>query len=335
MIFKLFYKFHSNCVPVRGEKFTIIYDLLRESYIKIPNEIANLIINNQGNRLETIFSDYDNQSKYIIKKEILLFLRNQQLLITTKKKCLNVFPKLKFLYDSPNLLTNGVVFTDNLSVRLFSKLELLFDFQCYNFQIWINQKVGIKEIQRLIHFINESPILYTEICIKSVESIDLRSLSNITNKRIVIFLLNNLKPIKNNINKGSISFIYKPAFYNFLRPTNTINPSNFLVNYELFTESQKFNNFLNKKIFVLSNNDIKLHPNDKYDYGKLSKKNVLSFLNNKRTTLYWSTSKSKLNKCKSCEYRFMCVDPGLPFKKGERWHAEAECNYDPKLGRWT
>jgi hypothetical protein len=106
-------------------------------------------------------------------------------------------------------------------------------------------------------------------------------------------------------------------------------------NINQLIESELFNTFLNKKIFVSNEGQLKLSEDFSYIFGSIQNKDVDSyFLEN--LFIYWELTKSKIDICKDCEFRRICIDFREPFKRNSNssWYNKHECGYNPFICKW-
>jgi SPASM domain peptide maturase of grasp-with-spasm system len=109
----------------------------------------------------------------------------------------------------------------------------------------------------------------------------------------------------------------------------------FVVNGEFIRESLKHNSCLNGKISINSDGKICNCPasNETYGHYKI-KKNSEVLIKNKRFQSYWKINKDLVEKCKECEFRYICVDCRSIREQDDLYSAPLKCGYDPKTGTW-
>jgi hypothetical protein len=114
----------------------------------------------------------------------------------------------------------------------------------------------------------------------------------------------------------------------------------FVASFKLFTESQNFNTYFNKKLFIGENGEIKNAPESNKIYGYLKDMNSIIEMKNIILTSefqkLWYLKKDNIDVCKDCEFRHICVDSRLPFKRNKNdWYHKNECNYNPYICKWV
>jgi SPASM domain peptide maturase of grasp-with-spasm system len=105
------------------------------------------------------------------------------------------------------------------------------------------------------------------------------------------------------------SFIYLVKSENLTsKSCGVICPSNFAINIPHYTEAQKFNTCLNKKISVDEFGNIKNCPSQFTSYGNIIDTKLVDVVRNEQFKLLWKIKKDDISICKSCEFRYICTD---------------------------
>lgn len=114
--------------------------------------------------------------------------------------------------------------------------------------------------------------------------------------------------------------------------------SSFMVNIFLFSESIQFNNFYYKKMFIDEDGNIFNSINNEYrtNLNEITFSNqILDFINSSEFSNLGLVNKDKIDICKECEFRYMCVDDRIPIKYDEnKWKMIESCSYDPLKNVW-
>lgn len=326
---KEIYLHFSNCIPVRGYNRTAIYDLQKNKYILVPNQIFDLI---QKNNYRISYRSITEEKKTYIN----------------------------------NLVTEGYgTIIDSASAPFFHKIELKWDTNSHisNAQIDINimkkghkkivlktisqlKKLGCKNIQ--INFIEDASFeKYVEIikCFNSLKDIESISLIIKHNEAVIkkidsFFIINNFI---SNIIIYSSNKNYFDCEKNIYFTKNSINDRlNYQIDYkyfrsniQLFSESLEYNNYFNKKIGVDSNGFIKNSPELSEIFGNILSDSISELLQKEKMQKYWAVKKDDIDVCKYCEYRYMCIDSCPPKKRVDgTWYRPIECNYNPFICKW-
>ncbi len=105
--------------------------------------------------------------------------------------------------------------------------------------------------------------------------------------------------------------------------------SKFILDEQLYFEGLKYNTCLNKKVTIDSNGKVKNCLFMPETYGDYIDINLI--INSKKFQKIWRLSKDRIDICKDCEKRYMCVDCRA-FRENKQLDSKPNnCNYDPYI----
>jgi SPASM domain peptide maturase of grasp-with-spasm system len=108
------------------------------------------------------------------------------------------------------------------------------------------------------------------------------------------------------------------------------------VNIELFTEAQKHNTCLNKKLSLDINGEIRICPSMKKSYGNIKDTLLKNLISNTEIKKVWGIDKNQIEVCKDCEFRYICTDCRAFLAEPEnRYSKPLKCNYNPYKSEWV
>lgn len=328
-------KLFAQCIPVKGKKRSIIYDLQRNDYEFIPNDTYDLLRTCEGKTIDEINQIYSGNEDQI--KEYIDFLLEKEYIFWCEDSDYNFFPPLNTEWDYPAHISNAVIEInqlDHFNVKeVISQLEKLgcqfilfknkgsFNTDFYNHLLSEITESSVRSIQIIADYSHE--ILASEIK-KFVK----------LNKRVQnIYFYKSEKDKFYRINDSRIFFIKRKLEKNI----SNVNPLNFVVNLPLFMEMQFHNAYFNRKVSIDSKGNIKNSLHTENSYGNIFEHNISDVVKLTEFKEYCNVTKDKIKKCQDCEFRFMCVDNSiLIFNKKENiWERATECNYNPNLAKWS
>ena len=108
------------------------------------------------------------------------------------------------------------------------------------------------------------------------------------------------------------------------------------LNLERLDETQKYNLFYNRRIYIDNENYIKHSIDDKEVFGNIVNQNIIDIVLSSRFQNLWNISKDMITSCKDCELRYICPDNRIPVldnETGEYYNTE-DCNYSPYTNKW-
>jgi SPASM domain peptide maturase of grasp-with-spasm system len=104
----------------------------------------------------------------------------------------------------------------------------------------------------------------------------------------------------------------------------------FVSNIEMFTESQKHNTCLNKKISIDKEGYIKNCPSMKQHYGNIRDTTLQQALAHPDFKKYWNVNKDQIKVCQDCEFRYICTDCRAYVEDPQdRYSKPLKCGYNP------
>lgn len=321
---KINFQIHNSCKLVKAYNTYVIYDLLKSKFHLIPNEIGKY------------FSNNSNRKKLSIEGELALKqLLKEDIVFVNNKKVYSNLMKFTSDFEIPCTISNLIIDYSNFLTKKENGLiilDIVENLLIKNMQITLNSSFDINRITEFLNLFSTSILQHIEIIILDycVRYSDLNLL--IKNDRVnsAIFIREQKNLIKK---KGKIIFLNKKIYL-----TGT-HPIKFSIDKNLFDESQQFNTYFNKKLYISKNGNVSNAPECQETFINIFKTKPFPFLykmiESKKFQKYWKIRKDICNVCKDCEYRYMCVDNRLPYlAENGFWSHNEECNYNPYTQEW-
>jgi hypothetical protein len=315
------YKLFSDCKITLGYIRSCIYDLGRNKYDFIPNDVAKQILDN----------DFTN-----ICEEYLIFLKNNEYVFQLEENEIELFPLLENTFYSSSIISSIII-----DIKGSKKISNLIDI--------IVDELNVQEIfiisgdssdnQTLISFIEK--LYFTSL--KTIELVISKNQENIINKinnnrikNIYVYESNETK-IKN-LNKRNSYIVYRTEKIENITPKEQ-HPNFFNVNLKTYTESLERHLYFNQKIYFGKYGEIKNSPESHMIYGNVNelknKKDLYNIISNSNFKQLWFVKKEECDVCCHCEFRNMCIDNRIPVQRNkDKWFHKNECNYNPYIGKW-
>lgn len=308
---------------VKGYLRSAIYDLTREDYDYIPNDLADTLLN--GLSLEKMS---DAQFNWLIEKEFLLEIND--------KDRAN-FEIMKLDWDYPAKILNLSLSSEILVLHFDFILQMVIDFNIPSVAIIdIN---GIENTLNLMAELEKTPVLVVEWLTKYDKNQNYAAYVEEFRKlkSIVIYEAPNNKEKFGNDGFGNI--VHKINSF-FIDSPQLQHPSFFNVNTELFTESIHFHTYFNRRVHINAVGEIFQSHHSKKSFGNIesiSKIDEMStIIQSRKFRAIGNVTKDQTDICKNCEHRYMCVDSREPLKRGlNEWYHGSECNYNPFIALWS
>jgi hypothetical protein len=304
------FSLNALCIPIKGFNRSIIYDLNRNDYYFISNDLYKAI-----SKSNFFISKFDNYFKK-------LFLDNEIIYNSSNLNIKN-FRKLDFSYFSPYNIEVLVldfeidhIIINKIYSDYVNNLTLIID-DIFDTESIINK---ISTINSIIHFESLTMVFKKESYIANVDFNILQSISELF--EIIIFSSNNINiEVKYNL-------IFKRYSFDIDYFNNNVFSNRFSVNINTFLISKNYNLYYFKKIFIGKDNILY------HDYKKEIPVDI-NFIRKIDKTFINEIKKDNILVCKNCEFRNMCIDPRVPIKFGNSYYFENECSYNPYISKWS
>ena len=330
MVFCLF----ACCIPVRGSKRAIIYDFSREYWVHIPNSLAEIITQYQGKSKTEIYALYDSKDHEVL-DSYFHFLEVHEFIFYIPRKEKKRFPPISTEWDYPAKISNAIL--DIGSYDLGNALAQLTNLGCGYIQIRQSEFDQVLDWSTILQTTAETAIF----------SIDLYIPFTQYDRETMEIWLSKHKRIQNiyiyGSPKHSIEHIRGRTYGNLIYVMQSLlssvyiqDPAYFTVTTSLFIESLHYNNYLNRKIYIDFEGNIRNAPEQEHTFGNVNKDNIADIVDTKSFKCFWEIHKDVILVCRDCEYRYMCVDNRIPLKEPdtEIWYFNSPCAYNPYIAKW-
>jgi SPASM domain peptide maturase of grasp-with-spasm system len=272
------------------------------------------------------FKEMKNKYKYF---------KNLKLTHNVKKSEEKMFPELNLTWKDPNII-NNITFHLNLTISILKIIKIIKLTNTKHLIIILDENYQIKKLKTLLILINKTQICTVEIISQNLLDDTFFQFIENTNTSNIISINCFNSPHVNKINfKNGTKVNY---FEGKLTDFSQSDKFNFVVNLKLFSESQNFNTYFNRKLYIDVNGEIKNSIKSTEKFGNIKKinlKEIVDIISSKTFQKIWLSNKDKIDTCKDCEFRYMCVDNKIPYQRSENeWYHKKECNYNPYIAKW-
>lgn len=351
-------KKYANCQQTGGYLRTVISDLKNGNYYLIPSSLNTELTLCLDNAFRLIPKKIKAHISFLLKNNYLFYRKLDEI---------SFFPELNLDWVVPSLCTNAIVIYKNINY-LETIVEQLERLGCYNYSIvffdFDSFKKSILQIQEKI---NNKLIKGIEIFIPHSYDIEPTYLFQISNQvpqvtQIVIF-----NSPKNQVLFSDVHQKRLVSEQEKILCAKIILPSEFSVNLQMYCESQLHNTYFNRKLSIDENGYIKNSHELEWHYGHVNETKLEDAIKDEGTdtnffkkyahykqaqkegkeyeldfektkpafnALYF-IHKEKIDVCRDCEFRHMCVDACVPLQReDDTWYRSQECNYNPYICKW-
>ena len=328
----------SNCIPVAGFQRAIMYDLVKMKFELIPNSLCDFLdlVNKQD--IHLLLQNTNEDDREVLNEYISFCIEKEYVLEIPEQVPKNCFPKFNLEFETPSIISNICVNLNKESTYDFNNLKkILLITKCYNIQLICDSNYDFKNLINDISIISEIGLESIELIIPYIPDFNYVNIVEKHKNISFVFVYNSPedKFIKTSF-CGLQQVLFSNRKFEF---TNNKSLEFFNVHISLFTESQKYNTYFNRKLFIGCNGEIKNSPESLTIFGNINDleiaDDIIHIINSTEFQNYWFINKGIIDVCKQCEFRHMCVDNRIPKQRNiKEWYMETECNYNPFIAKW-
>jgi SPASM domain peptide maturase of grasp-with-spasm system len=333
------FKIYTDCIPVKGHARSTICDLTRKRFVFIPNALYDIITLHKGKTIKAVKAAYNNQYDATI-DEYFSYLLNEEMVFFTDSS--DAFPDIDIsTWDEPHTILQCIIDinheVDYIDVNLVKSLEIL---ECQSLQLRCFHTISIAFISKTLDLFEKTCIENIEIILPYQQEIPFSDYEKLSNRfyRLSRLILTNAptdehKSVAGKNTMGHI--IFAKSTVSSHQCCGMIAPKYFSVNLKLFSESQKYNTCLNRKISIDSNGFIRNCPSMKQHFGHIKNTDLTEALAKKGFKSYWKINKDKIKVCQDCEFRHICSDCRAYTEVPEdKYSKPLKCGYNPYTNEW-
>jgi SPASM domain peptide maturase of grasp-with-spasm system len=324
---------------VNGFSRSIICDTQRNNYIFIPLDLAEILSLHSNKSIQEIKDIYGVDNEETI-EEYFDFLIAEEYIYFCEFDEIKLFPKLDLNWENPSQITNAIIDCD-FSLKLdfedlFIQLENL---GVKDIQLRLYKYIGSDILNQILKYLELSPIKSVELYLKYDEELSDNILIDIAhrNKRIPFIIIHSSPFDKylNNSEEFPCPIKFTKEIIDNSSHCGFIKHDYFTINIDLFTESQKHNTCLNRKISIDVNGEIKNCPSMAKSYGNIKDTTLKEAIEKAGFKDVWNINKDQIEICKDCEFRHICTDCRAFIQDPNNIYSKpAKCSYDPYTATW-
>lgn len=331
-----YFKLFANCIPVRGSTRSVIYDLQKMRYRFIPNLLYDIITFQQNKTVGETKEVYHHQYDEGINAFFTLLLNEEWGFFTREPEC---FPDLDLKWDSPYKITNAIIDIGEQSNHDFQLIvDQLNSLGCAALQIRAYCVVSEDVLAALLHPTLTSRLKHVDLIIKYSEQLTKDYLFQLVSKnRRINHIVIHSSPFNEvyEIEDALVRINYSQEEITSCSSCGQISASTFAINIPLFTESQKYNSCLNRKIAIDIYGNIKNCPSMTESFGNIEDMSLQAALVKKDFQSLWKINKDQIEVCKDCEFRYICTDCRAYISDSTNIYSKpSKCTYNPYEGKW-
>lgn len=329
-----------DCIPIAGVSRGAIYDLGRRKYYIIPNEFIELISEKIIDH-DTWLDKYPTEEEHRTLNSFRDFLIQKELVLQCSEGLARNIADLRMNYDTPGHVLNTIIdFEIHSPYNLEQYISVVSQIGARHFLIRSYDSLLDDQYLELIYTLfRDSPVRSFEIIAKYNPSIHERAKLTIGNNARCKSIVLHSAPFNEYVHsdKGTAMGIVATTTQSITCPNDCYNNSiDYMnVNIELYLEAQQFHTYYYKKVCIDQNGLIKNCTSHSTNFGCFSPDTLLAVVTSSDFQKLWFAKKDDTKICRTCEFRYMCVDSREIFQNGNgTWFHTIPCNYDPEKSLW-
>ncbi len=333
---KAYFQLFACCVPVKGARRSVVCDLQRGSYFFIPNGLHEILTVHAGRTVDDIRAAYGPESHATI-DEYFAFLEEKEAGFWCDDP--SRFPAIDLAWEAPERITNAIVDVggdfDQPFAELFGQLD---DLGCKALQLRFFRPCSRAELEAVLGACRTGRLRSVELLVPYAPELDAagmealcRAHPRLRKATVCGAPYSEIVPLP----ALAAALWYVEERVDSPECCGEVHLGYFSVNLELFSEGQRFNSCLNRKISVDRLGEIRNCPSTPRSYGHVRDTSLHSALAHREFRELWEVNKDQVEVCRDCEFRYICTDcRAYIAEPADRFSKPSKCTYDPYTARW-
>lgn len=331
VVFKLF----GNCVPVKGARRSVVCDLQKQRMRFIPNNLFYILTELADLPVEEVKQRFDSTAGRVIDEYFALLVADDYGFWCDEPE---KFPRMDLTWHRPETITNSIIDIDRTSRHDYGRILAELDgLGCQALQVRAYDPLSLDEMEEIVTACEEQRLRHLDLVVKYQPEFTQEALTDFCHRHQVVSAIS----IHSSPHKATHEVKPLPVFLRYY--TGALTPSScgvvsqgyFSLFMEHFTEAQRFNTCLNRKLSIAADGTIKSCPSMPQSFGKVGQTSLDSVVREPALIQIGSITKDQVKVCRDCEFRYVCTDcraytndPSDPYSK------PAKCSYDPYTATW-
>ena len=327
------FKLFATCPVVKGISGAVIMDLQRFSFLEISLLLAEVLEISSNVSIDATKKHYHHQLdkgidkffRYLAKEEYGFFTSTPEL-----------FPPLKTKFMTPYPLHTAIVCIDSQSDYDIEKtFRSIIHLECQYVQIIADSIEMQSNLLEALNVFNESSAKIVELIIMGDELCVNQLLSeyNTSDHRIKIIRIGkDSNVVRNNV--GYPILRINSGCKTMSELSENVTKDTFTCNLLFFEEALEFNVGLNRKLTIDSRGKVKNFFSHQTVFGDVRENSLHDVLSKDEFQAKWRITNDMIEKCKDCQYRYMCLSNSDIVQKNNKYYKLNSCDFNPYKNKW-
>lgn len=336
-----YFTLFTNCFLTKGHAGSVIVDVHRNRYLPIKNEIATLLENDLTShtvaQVKTTFPDLQEGLDAYLNH----FVENEYGFYTDAPQN---FPPIDLQYHHPGHLANAIIAIEGIEQFDYRSLLLeLLELGCWHFQLLLlAEQYDTDKLAELISVFETSIARSVDLRFKyDCLTFEQYKALSFPDLRVISTVYGQSAETSHYINAGTVAEKYDNVFLHYVtraldyQQPESYDESLFYQTLAFYTEAQSHNPGLNKKVCIDPEGNIKNYFTHAKSFGNISKDAVSSVIQQAGFQEKWHLGNDKLEKCKACQFRYMCLSYSDITYQDDSYQKVEDCTFDPFTNSWA
>jgi SPASM domain peptide maturase of grasp-with-spasm system len=331
-----FFRLFACCVPVKGARRSVVCDIQRGSYFFIPNGLYEILTEHGGKTLEAIRAAYGPEDHATI-DQYFAYLEEKEAGFWCDDP--SRFPALDLSWEAPERISNAIIDVGPEFEQPFAELlAQLDDLGCQAVQVRFFRRCTLLELEALLGACSKGRLRSVEILVAHTPELSPSGLESVCRAhprllRLTVYgaPMTEIVPLRG----LGVSIWYLEDKLDSPACCGEVHPAYFVANIQLFSEAQRFNTCLNRKLSVDQHGYIRNCPSMPKSHGHVRDTSLHAALARREFRDLWQVNKDQIDVCRDCEFRYICTDcRAYIAEPQDRFSKPSKCTYDPYAAKW-
>ena len=329
---------YSYCFVTKGFAKVSVIDTCQQKFYLFNKETYELFKILKTHKIKEIIEMFSRESEldtfndfvtYILQNEIGRFVKN-----------IICFPEIEEVWDEPRIIKKALIDIRKIFHDFKSIFSQLSDLGCRNVEIRSYRVLHYNELEEISNCVSNDSIRHINIVSPFFSFFDsIEEINNLIKQNPRLHLSFYKTPIEEKIK-------FEKHTKNEILLSNKIKLSTININscddcgnidvnrlkiptLDEYMENKIYNGCLNRQIGIDENGDIKNCPSFEFAYGNIKNTNLSDVVKNPDFQKYWHINKEKIDVCRECEFRVICIDcRAYVLDKNNIYSKPLKCNYN-------
>jgi SPASM domain peptide maturase of grasp-with-spasm system len=329
------FRLFACCIPVMGARRSTLCDLQRHTFVFIPNALYCILTEQHGRTLNEVKSAYAHQHDQAIEEYFTFLIENEFGFWCDDP---HLFPDISLEWKTPERITNAIIDADLNSRHDYGSIfRQLDDLGCKHVELRFYDALPLAALSAILVLTKESRLKSIDLLIRHEPGITPLAIERLTaeNRRIAKLVIHDAPVNSAAITPAGVQLLFLNRHIDSPNCCGEVNAGYFFSNLQCFSEAQKFNTCLNKKISVDARGEIKNCPSMAKSFGNVCEVSLHDALARRDFQDLWFINKDRIDVCRDCEFRYVCTDCRAYISKPDNIYSKpSKCRYDPYTAQW-